>query len=401
MATMSASLRNNYDAGLAYEYGNPHSLSHSDSDPGPSHVDGLGLDGGYGNRYAGPSHQNGMQQAMPRHAMTHHDPSHPSHPPRQSHSLPVPLSAGFEHLTNNGSIPPMSHPYINTHPSNPNHPQQHPYNSFQPAAIPGSSFPPQHLPPQYSTGLPPGPNHAMPPPGFAFGQPPPRELWPNHGDWDDERDYIDGQDVIYGQLEVSPVASSYTLVSPPSPLPLILPSHVVTSPLLSHVQGHQHVKEQYQDPLQGRDTDHFRFPSVPPPSTPSPQQIKRQFPLQWQRNESDGFKVKHRRRTTPEQLKVLEHWFDVNPKPDNNLREWLAVELGMTKRNIQVWFQNRQVGFFPSLPPCLHTGEQKSRDWHKKKKQRQQEPQRMPPRVISCVRLRTHPLRPTTLNHPS
>jgi hypothetical protein len=53
--------------------------------------------------------------------------------------------------------------------------------------------------------------------------------------------------------------------------------------------------------------------------------------------------VKHRRRTTPEQLKVLEHWFDINPKPDNNLREWLAQELGMTKRNVQVWFQNRWV----------------------------------------------------------
>jgi len=38
---------------------------------------------------------------------------------------------------------------------------------------------------------------------------------------------------------------------------------------------------------------------------------------------------------------VLEHWFDTNPKPDNNLREWLAANLGMSKRNVQVWFQNR------------------------------------------------------------
>ncbi|KAI9636460.1 Homeodomain-like protein, partial [Dioszegia hungarica] len=50
---------------------------------------------------------------------------------------------------------------------------------------------------------------------------------------------------------------------------------------------------------------------------------------------------KHRRRTSPEQLKVLEHWFEINSKPDNALREWLAGELGMTKRNVQVWFQNR------------------------------------------------------------
>ncbi|KAK4685006.1 hypothetical protein P7C73_g5152, partial [Tremellales sp. Uapishka_1] len=55
-----------------------------------------------------------------------------------------------------------------------------------------------------------------------------------------------------------------------------------------------------------------------------------------------NLEVKHRRRTTPEQLKVLEHYFDVNPKPDNALREWLAQELSMTKRNVQVWFQNRR-----------------------------------------------------------
>ena len=54
-------------------------------------------------------------------------------------------------------------------------------------------------------------------------------------------------------------------------------------------------------------------------------------------------KVRHRRKTSPEQLKVLEHWFNINPKPDNHMREWLAAELGMTKRNIQVWFQNRYV----------------------------------------------------------
>ncbi|KAK8847347.1 hypothetical protein IAR55_005204 [Kwoniella newhampshirensis] len=55
-----------------------------------------------------------------------------------------------------------------------------------------------------------------------------------------------------------------------------------------------------------------------------------------------NLEVKHRRRTTPEQLKVLEYWYDINPKPDNALREQLAQQLGMTKRNVQVWFQNRR-----------------------------------------------------------
>nr|ODN89367.1 hypothetical protein L203_02075 [Cryptococcus depauperatus CBS 7841] len=55
-----------------------------------------------------------------------------------------------------------------------------------------------------------------------------------------------------------------------------------------------------------------------------------------------GAQVKHRRRTTPEQLKVLEFWYELHPKPDNELRERLAAQLGMTKRNVQVWFQNRR-----------------------------------------------------------
>lgn len=59
-------------------------------------------------------------------------------------------------------------------------------------------------------------------------------------------------------------------------------------------------------------------------------------------NTVEGLQVKHRRRTTPEQLKVLEFWYDINPKPDNQLREQLAAQLGMTKRNVQVWFQNRR-----------------------------------------------------------
>ncbi|KAL7420680.1 hypothetical protein Q5752_004631 [Cryptotrichosporon argae] len=55
-----------------------------------------------------------------------------------------------------------------------------------------------------------------------------------------------------------------------------------------------------------------------------------------------NLEVKHRRRTTPEQLKVLEQWFEQNPRPDNATREHLAALLGITKRNVQVWFQNRR-----------------------------------------------------------
>lgn len=55
----------------------------------------------------------------------------------------------------------------------------------------------------------------------------------------------------------------------------------------------------------------------------------------------NGAEVKHRRRTSPHQLQVLERFFAVNPKPDGQVREYLGELLGMSKRNVQVWFQNR------------------------------------------------------------
>lgn len=76
----------------------------------------------------------------------------------------------------------------------------------------------------------------------------------------------------------------------------------------------------------------------------------------------DPTHVKHRRRTTPEQLKVLEETFKTDPKPNPALRKKLALELSMTPRVLQVhtaslfaahylltshinqvWFQNRLV----------------------------------------------------------
>ncbi|GAA5864108.1 hypothetical protein JCM1840_000704 [Sporobolomyces johnsonii] len=56
----------------------------------------------------------------------------------------------------------------------------------------------------------------------------------------------------------------------------------------------------------------------------------------------DPFRIKHRRRTSPPQLKVLEYHFDINPKPDITLRKALSEQLDMTPREVQVWFQNRR-----------------------------------------------------------
>ena len=46
--------------------------------------------------------------------------------------------------------------------------------------------------------------------------------------------------------------------------------------------------------------------------------------------------VKHRKRTSNDQAKVLEGVFDRNAKPDSALRQRLANELDMTPRGVQV-----------------------------------------------------------------
>ncbi|KAI3618646.1 other wee protein kinase [Moniliophthora roreri] len=52
--------------------------------------------------------------------------------------------------------------------------------------------------------------------------------------------------------------------------------------------------------------------------------------------------VKHRKRTTSAQLKVLESIFKHDTKPNAALRNELAAQLDMTARGVQVWFQNRR-----------------------------------------------------------
>ncbi|KAL4266368.1 Homeobox domain-containing protein [Pleurotus pulmonarius] len=52
--------------------------------------------------------------------------------------------------------------------------------------------------------------------------------------------------------------------------------------------------------------------------------------------------VKHRKRTTSAQLKVLETIFKSDTKPNASRRKDLASQLDMTARGVQVWFQNRR-----------------------------------------------------------
>ncbi|KAJ2753495.1 hypothetical protein IWQ56_006608, partial [Coemansia nantahalensis] len=54
------------------------------------------------------------------------------------------------------------------------------------------------------------------------------------------------------------------------------------------------------------------------------------------------YQVKHRRRTTKEQLALLEGTFKTTPKPSSEVRKSLAGRLSMTAREVQIWFQNRR-----------------------------------------------------------
>ena len=91
-------------------------------------------------------------------------------------------------------------------------------------------------------------------------------------------------------------------------------------------------------------------PLIPNSSDPSAVDFRAFYP--YTPNE-----VKHRKRTTTQQLKVLEAVFKRDTKPNAQLRQELASELNMTARGVQVrlypfyfplcsfflqvWFQNR------------------------------------------------------------
>lgn len=66
-------------------------------------------------------------------------------------------------------------------------------------------------------------------------------------------------------------------------------------------------------------------------------------------------RIKHRRRTSPPQLKILEHHFDLNPKPDVTTRKALSEQLDMTPREVQVWVRRNSFAsrFVPTVAHIL------------------------------------------------
>ncbi|KAL6078163.1 Short stature homeobox protein 2 [Balamuthia mandrillaris] len=49
-----------------------------------------------------------------------------------------------------------------------------------------------------------------------------------------------------------------------------------------------------------------------------------------------------RKRKTPEQLAILEREFENNPMPNKDVRDTLSSNLGLSSRQIQIWFQNKR-----------------------------------------------------------
>ncbi|RUS33673.1 hypothetical protein BC938DRAFT_470584 [Jimgerdemannia flammicorona] len=52
--------------------------------------------------------------------------------------------------------------------------------------------------------------------------------------------------------------------------------------------------------------------------------------------------TQRRRRTQPQELAVLEAAYNDNHLPDWSVKEWVAKQLQMTTRSVQIWFQNRR-----------------------------------------------------------
>ncbi|KAJ2518775.1 hypothetical protein H4217_003113, partial [Coemansia sp. RSA 1939] len=106
----------------------------------------------------------------------------------------------------------------------------------------------------------------------------------------------------------------------PNPRQQMMPQ-LVPSPTrpMAHTLSHQH-QHQHAQPLQQQHASHM--------------ELKQNF--------YNPYHVKHRRRTTKDQLALLEGTFKNTPKPSSEVRKALATALHMSAREVQIWFQNRR-----------------------------------------------------------
>ncbi|KAI9480365.1 MAG: hypothetical protein EXX96DRAFT_648985 [Benjaminiella poitrasii] len=90
------------------------------------------------------------------------------------------------------------------------------------------------------------------------------------------------------------------------------------------------------------------------------------------------FEIKHRRRTSRAQLKVLEKSFLENPKPNATVRRILAQQLDMTPRGVQIWFQNRRAKAKLQRHKSGENGDSANQQQHQEQEQQNQEQHESP-----------------------
>ncbi|GAA5869001.1 hypothetical protein JCM8547_003247 [Rhodosporidiobolus lusitaniae] len=127
----------------------------------------------------------------------------------------------------------------------------------------------------------------------------------------------------------------------------------------SHSQSHIDTSYRYVIPSQPSQSTASPYGHLPPPSTytSSLHSFNRVFPPATPLAASSApastptstlgtaenpLIPKRRRRTTPQELSVLEASFRQNPKPDPQERARIAERLGMTARAVAVWYQNKR-----------------------------------------------------------
>lgn len=125
-------------------------------------------------------------------------------------------------------------------------------------------------------------------------------------------------------------ASGGNLSYPPSvPAPLASPGFVYGPSGSSAALGPGTSYDAYPQTFQGA---HSQYVSYLPPAL---SHDARFYPL-------NPFEIKHRRRTTKAQFRVLESTFCEIPKPNATLRKQISAQLDMPVRAVQIWFQNRR-----------------------------------------------------------
>ncbi|KAF7321827.1 hypothetical protein MKEN_00704600 [Mycena kentingensis (nom. inval.)] len=110
--------------------------------------------------------------------------------------------------------------------------------------------------------------------------------------------------------------------------------------------------------------------------------------------------VKHRKRTTSAQLKVLEGIFKRDTKPNAALRTELAAQLSMTARGVQVWFQNRRAKEKNKAAKAAKSKDvDSSEDGETRDRDRDQQRPDSPSEVVPSLSSSTSPS-PTTASPP-